>query len=337
MQLRQRGRRVERGDRRRSFRQACGQVVAPALAYAVGAYIRHVPFALGKRFLVHRVFDRHVRWRHLKTITRTRFGARMEVELPDTIQTCILLAGIWEPGVTRYLLDALRPGDTFIDVGANVGYHSLLAASLVGPTGRVVAFEASPTVFRSLQRNLQLNRYRNIDPWNLAISDQAGQVAIFSASEENQGHSTIVPGLAARENQRFETMIRADTLPAAVPASVLYSARIVKIDVEGAERLVIGGISGTLATFGEDTEWIVELSHEFSPGGHDDTNWIFEQFRSHGYRAYRLPNDYSIGPLLDPPRFIAPVRLNSAPTERLVDVVFTKRPESMINRLVTDG
>ena len=119
-------------------------------------------------------------------------------------------------------------------------------------------------------------------------------------------------------------MIRADTLPALVPASELYSARIVKIDVEGAERLVIAGISGVLATFAEDTEWIVELSPEFSPGGHDDTNWIFEQFRSHGYRAYRLPNDYSIGPLLDPPRFIVPVRLDNAPTDRLVDVLFTK-------------
>jgi FkbM family methyltransferase len=250
----------------------------------------------------------------------------MEVELPDTIQGCILLAGIWEPGVTRYLADSLRPGDTFVDVGANVGYHSLLAASLVGPKGHVVAFEASPTIFRSLRRNVQLNRYQNIDLWNLAISDHAGQVAIFSGSEENQGHSTIVPDLAARENQRLETMIWADTLPALVPASVLSSARIVKIDVEGAERLVIAGISGVLATFTEDTEWIVELSPEFSPGGHDDIGWIFEQFRSHGYRAYRLPNDYSIGPLLDPPRFIVPVRLDNPPTDRLIDVLFTKRP-----------
>ena len=62
----------------------------------------------------------------------------------DLIQRMILHFGVWEPDVSRVIEQSLAPGDVFVDIGANIGYDTLLASSRVGPTGRVVSIEASP-------------------------------------------------------------------------------------------------------------------------------------------------------------------------------------------------
>ena len=87
----------------------------------------------------------------------TRYGARFVCWLPDMIQTYLYLFGVWEPDVTAFIRRRLSPGDTFVDVGANVGYHALLAAGSVNGRGRVVAIEASPRIFRMLRENLAGN------------------------------------------------------------------------------------------------------------------------------------------------------------------------------------
>lgn len=76
------------------------------------------------------------------------------------------------------MAERLKPGDVFVDVGANIGYFSLLASKLVGPGGRVVAIEASPEVFDLLRRNLELNKAHNVRAVNVAISDREGSLQL---------------------------------------------------------------------------------------------------------------------------------------------------------------
>ena len=87
------------------------------------------------------------------------FGTRASLDLGDLIQRLVYL-GCYEPEETEVVSSYLRPGMTFVDGGANVGYFTCLAASLVGPTGRLVAIEPDPVLFNRLERTIRENQTR---------------------------------------------------------------------------------------------------------------------------------------------------------------------------------
>jgi hypothetical protein len=91
-------------------------------------------------------------------LVATRWGAKMLVDTRDAaISPWIVLDGLWETQVTQWLQETLSPGQVFVDVGANVGYFTLLGGQLVGPGGRVVAVEAHPGLAELLRRNVIMN------------------------------------------------------------------------------------------------------------------------------------------------------------------------------------
>lgn len=124
-------------------------------------YVRHAPWSAGKRALVENHLNAALRDRPLHRLARTRFGATFAVDTQDLIQRYLYLFGVWEPHMTRWLQRRLKPGDVFVDVGANIGYYSILASRLVGARGKVVAIEAScglpphPPAARTAQRMRQ--------------------------------------------------------------------------------------------------------------------------------------------------------------------------------------
>jgi FkbM family methyltransferase len=129
----------------------------------------------------------------------------------------------------------LRPGDTFIDAGANFGYFTLLGSRLVGPTGRVIAFEPSPATLVYLKKNLDLNPSANIVLHECALMDRLGNVRINRISDRNSGANTI-----RTIDQPLETWeVAAVRLEDVIPAT--ERIRLLKLDVEGAELLVIKG------------------------------------------------------------------------------------------------
>jgi FkbM family methyltransferase len=257
------------------------------------AYYRHMPAVLGKRTV----------WYHaVKPLlqsgatfeARTRFGARMRLQFPDTIQTYIYFFGVWEPAITAYLMAALAPGDTVIDIGANVGYDSLLAAHCVGPGGRVFAIEASPRMFGLLSENLALNDARNIETFNMAVCAEAGDVAVFLHDASNLGGTTIVAAVAARRDTRLEATVPGRPLADIVPVEAILSARIIKIDVEGAEWPVVQGFQTLLPHLSHRTELLIEVSAE---GLHDhgsSAEAFLGIFRSAGFTPFTIDNRYSI-------------------------------------------
>src|SRR5690242_8873726 len=82
--------------------------------------------------------------------------------------------GTWEWDKQRLVQKLLRSGDSFFDVGANVGFYSLLASRLVGSAGRVVAFEPLPRNVQALKEHLRINRVRNVTVWEAAVSEAEG-------------------------------------------------------------------------------------------------------------------------------------------------------------------
>ena len=255
-------------------------------------YIRYLNLP-GRRWLYDSFVDRHLAWRTYSTVARMRRGPSVEVELPDQIQSRIYFFGVWEPEITHYVSTALAPGDRFVDVGGNIGYFSLLAASIVGPKGAVSAVEASPTNYAALARNVARSGFNNITLHHKAVADAPGRVSIFLGPAHNRGATTTLSSVAVRKGQGLEAEVVADTLSAIVGEDELLAARLIKIDIEGAEYALLAGIVNLLPRFTPKTEWLLEMSPEAMREQGQSVDAFLDMFRSAGYELYQIRNDYS--------------------------------------------
>lgn len=274
------------------------------------AYFRHIPVGFGKRRVWNSVVQRLLpRGRGLTFQTATRFGARMNVRFPDTIQTYVYFFGVWEPAITAYLTQTLAPGDQVIDIGANVGYDTLLAAHLVGPTGHVHAIEASPHVYRLLTENLALNHAANVTPHWAAACATACEASVFLHDDLNLGGTTIVPAVARRRHVTLETTVPGRPLPDIVPEETILTARLIKIDVEGAEWPVIQGFAGLLPRLSARTELLIEISAQGLADHGTSVPAVLTLFREAGFRPFAIANRYTVDPYLEslhrPPQSLA--------------------------------
>lgn len=293
-----------------------------AVRRAARAYVHYAPWQWGKR-CAYDFVERQVRSRRYATTVRTDFGSRIRLVLPDLISMIIYLTGQWEPLIARYVRRVLRPGDVFVDVGANIGYYTLLASRLVGTAGAVFAIEASPSIFRRLVYNIIINRCANVRCLNAAAADSRGSLPLYLSPGRSPGHSATVRRLPGRGHTRFEGRVPADTLEGLIGSQSLRSARLIKIDVEGTERAVLAPLFDSLGQFPRSTEWLLELSSDSGTRGQAEVDAIFAAFTSHGYRAYAIHNEYEPEFLLHPPSGTGLQPLSGAPLG-LCDVLMTR-------------
>jgi FkbM family methyltransferase len=161
----------------------------------------------------------------------------------------------YEPGATAMVLTGLGEGDVFVDIGANSGYFTVLAALRVGVRGRVYAFEPLPTVRRQLQRHVELNHIEDrVTVSDLALAgDNRDDVRLFvSCWPENDGIASLTPAAEtlARGGLREDVSIpvRVRTFDTWVQTARPSRIDMMKIDVEGAEAEVLSGMSATLTS-----------------------------------------------------------------------------------------
>jgi FkbM family methyltransferase len=278
---------------------------------------RHVPFPVGKRRVWHSVASRLMALgRGMELRATTRFGAQMLVRFPDTIQSYIYFFGVWEPAITAYLTHTLAPGDIMIDVGANVGYDSLLASHLVGPEGEVHAIEASPHVFQILTGNLALNQASNVIPHHAAACAGAHEVPVFLHDGCNLGGTTIIPAVARRRAVALEANVPGLPLPEIVPEEAILSARLIKIDVEGAEWPVVQGFASLLPHLADHTELLIEVSAEALADHGMTIPGFLALFQNAGFSPWVIGNSYRVDMYLEPA---------TAPPEPLTDLDFEQQ------------
>ncbi len=160
----------------------------------------------------------------------------MELDLSDLIQRQIY-QGTFEPRETVSVKRYLRPGMTFVDVGANVGYYTALAAKFVaGRGGRVVAFEPSPYAFTRLKQLVESNQLDHVTAVNLGLSDTTGVTNIYLGV----GSANHSPTMVAHAGSNA-TEVRIGTLDAEAERLGLERIDLLKIDVEGHEPKVLAG------------------------------------------------------------------------------------------------
>ncbi|MFJ9211048.1 FkbM family methyltransferase [Streptomyces sp. NPDC102264] len=286
------------------------------------AYVRYAPGALGKASLGAEYLNPRLRERPRPRVVRSRFGARFAVDTQDLIQRYLYMFGVWEPHMTRWLQSRLRPGDTFIDVGANIGYYSVLASGLVGDEGQVVAIEASPDFHRKLLQQVQLNERGNVRAVNGAVSDSRKTLTFVLASSANMGANSIVPYDGPAESS-FE--IEARSLPELLESDEIARARVIKIDVEGAEGPVVRGMVPMLDKLRPDAEITAEVSPDRMAQLGDSAEELLTTMREHGFHVYRLANDYAPGsyPAAIRGKPVVPVRWRGAVVEES-DLIFSR-------------
>lgn len=139
----------------------------------------------------------------------------------------------------------LRPGATFLDLGANFGYFSILAGQVVGDQGKVIAFEPDPRNYERLVKHVALNGMGQVICIAKGIADRSGRVSLFLASgdEGNLGNSSIVRTPRARS----EVCIDVITLDEYFAGAGATRVDLMKMDIEGGEVLALWGADRSLA------------------------------------------------------------------------------------------
>jgi FkbM family methyltransferase len=146
-----------------------------------------------------------------------------------------ILNGTYEREQTRLFQQHIRPGSTVLDVGANVGYYTLLASVLAGDSGRVHAFEPEPRNAEFLRRHAAINRRANVTVQQAAVSDRAGTARFDFGSGSGTGHLADAGAIEVRTLRLDDYCAEHGLAPTAL-----------KIDVEGAEVAVLEGARGML-------------------------------------------------------------------------------------------
>lgn len=215
---------------------------------------------------------------------KTFFGAMVQCDLRDFIQRRIYFFRIYEPNLTHYIAGNVRPGDLFVDLGANIGYFSLLASQLVGPTGQVISIEASPETCQILTANLNRNGCKNVIAHNLAATEDFSSVEIVNIERGNIGANVIrakTPGNVGLVEGRPILAILGDNAP---------NVKFIKIDIEGSEGPILEDILENLDRLSSDLVVMAEIAKSSAR--------FVSEFRKAGFRTFALPNNYRIGYLL---------------------------------------
>lgn len=199
-------------------------------------------------------------------LLKTGAGLEFEpVEGDSIIANQVRAGGSYEPEILAVLQLFLRPGDAFVDVGANFGWHSVHAARIVGPEGKVFAFEPVPEIADVLERNCRRNGFSNVEIRRIALGAREAEVKLALNSENPGGGRVADFGTLPVHMFALDHVI-ADARPA-----------LIKIDVEGHELEVLRGASRTL-----ETEPVVVLEYNRGP----NRSRIYRYLSDRGYSLY---------------------------------------------------
>lgn len=212
---------------------------------------------------------------------------RIRADLSDWIQRQIFMYGTYrvEEKHRHFMMSRVNPGDVILDVGAHVGYYTLLFAKRVGPGGRVLAFEPSSDTFARLEENIALNGFENVTAVNAAASEQAGVATLNLAGGSNTGSTSMHAGELDWPSEQTRTI----ALESYLAEHAVGNVALIKIDVEGHELSVLRGLGETLRKpAGEAPEIFMEVNEGTLGSSGTSVEDLFAELEGAGYRAHRI-------------------------------------------------
>ena len=206
----------------------------------------------------------------------------------------------------------MRPGDTFIDIGANYGIHTLLGAKLVGDAGKVFAFEPNPDSYDRTKAHLTINGIRNTTVYQMGLGDAPGELQL-SGGDKNTGEFTLRPVPGA--THQFKVQI--NRLDDVISPDQLQNRTLIKIDTEGFEHHVLRGMDQILTY--PNLAIICEVTDQWLRQTGSSAQQLIDFLTSKGFKPHTLHLSWSgLTHVLD----IRP--MTTLPTDVQYDVFFTR-------------
>jgi FkbM family methyltransferase len=228
--------------------------------------------------------------RFLGTAPRVETGPGKGLRLDIGGTTELFLQGKYEGPVQEVVSRMLDTGNVFFDIGANIGFFSLLAARIVGPTGAVYAFEPVAENVSVAKKNARLNNLDNLKVFTLAMASRTGKEELLLA---RYAGGAVLKGAGIPPDLSGSLMVETSTVDDFLLGQKVRPPDIVKIDVEGAELDVLHGMVDTLRNRGP--KLIIEVDDGNESKCEEKLRSCREFISGFGYRTELLPNSYKDG------------------------------------------
>jgi FkbM family methyltransferase len=230
-----------------------------------------------------RSISRFIGWQIHKRLTNNYQDIQLlpDIQLrcyPDSYSAAtVLYCGLYDRDEMNFLLRYLRPEDSFLDIGANIGVYTLLAASKI-KSGFIYSFEVLPKNYARLQENVRLNQLDRVKTYEVAIADFTGEISLNLA--EGDSMPFITP------NADDKTIkVPTDTLDNLLEDRPLDNLTLAKMDIEGAEILALKGAKKTLLEQQHPYVWILEINGAVNNFGHQQQD-VANLLADYGYQLY---------------------------------------------------
>jgi FkbM family methyltransferase len=234
-----------------------------------------------------RSISRFFRWQIYKRLTHNYQDIQLlpNLELrcyPDSFSaSAALYCGLYDYNEMNFLLRYLRSEDSFLDIGANVGVCTLLAASKI-KSGFIYSFEVLPKNYARLQENLELNQLDRVKTYEVAIADFTGEISLNLAEDDS------MPFITPNASDKTIT-VSTDTLDNLLKEQPLDNLALAKIDIEGAEILALKGATSLLKQQ-RPYVWILEINDTVDNFGYQKQD-VANFLQNYGYRLYHYDAD----------------------------------------------
>lgn len=278
------------------------KATAPTVLLLSASMLRGTSIGADTKDRLWKILQRYAAYFDVFTEASLVNGMKVRVSSNPRVEQEIFLFGEWEPLFTRYLR-SIPPNDgIFLDIGANIGYFSLVACSSFR---EVHAIEASPSTNRRLVENIAANNIDNIHVYQTAVGGIEGHIDFYQNREQSGGASVF-----RTEASLFEASVPIAPVEVILDGIDWGRVRFVKIDVEGLEAPVLDSLLRlrTLLHPG------VEIFVEYSPDRRDSWPSI-KAFLENGFSAFLLQGPYDRRDYLEPLRRSALKPVNNPPVE----------------------
>lgn len=218
----------------------------------------------------------------------THHGYKLFVDSRDvSLAPHLIVDGIWEPAVTALLAQRLRPHMRVIEVGANVGYHSLHMADLIGPHGNIVCFEANPRLAKLLTQSMEVNGFRQRSSIRAYAAGAHCGDSQFNVFQSHMGASSLIASETTAKE--FHDSVEQITVPAVTLDAACTDwphIDFLKIDAEGAEPSVLEGARELIAR-SPQLEILLEFGPAFWPSL-EAAKGFLDTWAAEGFQILRL-------------------------------------------------
>jgi len=188
-----------------------------------------------------------------RSLYRTRCGDLYWLSSKGYVDRCIIDFGIFEPSSTKVVKSLVKEGNIVLDVGANIGYYSVILSKLVGKQGKVICFEPTDRFGKVLRQNIEANNLQNIELIKSGLSDKAQELDIQICEDSATLH------LSGNNVPESSEKIKLITLDSFLKDHPLPRIDFIKIDVDGHEPLFLSGAENTLNKY--EPIILLEVSH----------------------------------------------------------------------------